>query len=410
MYTYRRYLGQPTTIAGQKIGERTVFGFSPTSFVLPGVAHPIAASEEDIERLTRQSRPFKADPSTLFNFKEVETEVAKPAKVREAKKRSPNIPSDVVHPKGVEILDDGDGVRLPTIKSGDITFKPIPGGVRIERDKPEPTKVTDIKPSEILKDVVLHKTEKPVDLIEDAEYDTEVPQEVERRIQAELDTHTYHKKDIRFNSGILMGGTASNYKAVKLTPFGGISLKVDSILDNPKYRPTGVTVSPAPDYVMKDFVDNVSHALGLKVPLPFQRLAFGYTNEGTMIVTRVIQAQMYGIILVDGKQIERLMGGFNSRTMAQAITHELAHFIDNTMLRNVERMKWQAALRGKNLHPDQGSMGARTTSLEHFATLAELMVWGNSLRRVYNLNGIDIVSKYFLNRYISEETIQENIA
>lgn len=398
MFEYRRYLGKPTTVAGHDIKERTVFGFAPSSFVLPGVGAPISATEEDIEKLTRQSRPFKADPATLFNFKveEAPVKVAKPKPVPAVK------PKKVM---GAEILEPGTNGGMPTIKVDGKIFRPTPGGLTIE-DAPDEVPVEpEVKPD---REDETYQTEKHGDMLAE-EYDNEVPDSVRSRIEKELN-HNYSKPAIRFNSGIMMGGSANNYKAIKLTPFGGTALEVESISSNPKYRLSDVPTVDAPDYVFRDFKDNVAHALGLQVELPFQRLAFGLTNQGTMIATRRISGLLYGIILVDGKQLERLMGGFNSRTMAQAITHELAHFIDNTMLRNVERMKWQAALRGKQLHPDQASMGAKTTDQEHFATLAELMVWGNSLRRVYNLNGFEIVNRYFKNRFIPESMIDEQKA
>ncbi len=431
-YEYRRYLGPALTVDGHKIAPRTVFGYSGNNIIVPDSKRPLHIDDETLEDMITGSRAFLADPTSLFNV----TETQAPA-IKKPKPVVKNIkPAPAPNPAaalGVEVLDAGMPGGMPTIRMGDNVYTPTAGGVRFDPvGKPDPAPVGKTVPDvPVNKPVPGEYKAQPIpeqdptdipdeiyksdqsDLVQDISTIEAAPDALVRQIQTLLQSKEKDakagKKALQFNSGVMMGGTPNNYQVIKLTPFGGATIQVDTIEDDPrKYGRTKQGDYPAPDYFMEDFRNNIVHALGLNVKLPFQRLAVAFCQTETMIITRVISAITYGIVLINPDQIYKYMGGFNSRTVAQAVTHELAHFIDSTMLRNSERMRWQQDLRGKNLHPHQAEMGAATTSAEHFATLAELMVWGNSLRRVYNLNGFEIVNKYFKNRFISDEMLKDN--
>lgn len=217
-------------------------------------------------------------------------------------------------------------------------------------------------------------------------------------------------KPLKYANTVYGGGSINDYEVKKLDKCGKVHLEVKNYDEYINLHIRGsVQARAVPDYVMKDIQNNVMPAIGLKVPLPFKRLfiGLGTSSDGCYILTTMYQGVMYGIIVLDPKQIVRLLGGFNSKSAAHVITHELAHFIDLTMLRNVDKMKFKAAIAGKDLHPIRNiAAGKNTLAMEHFATLAELMVWGDSLRKVYALNGIEVVGKYFENRYIPEEDIE----
>lgn len=354
-WMFYRYLGGDTTVAGHDLPSRTVFGENGEgAMVLSAVPSPFAYPQDKIAELVAESRAFKASPVQLF--------------------------SSVDFTKTVKETSKTEAVAAPKAPE-----------VKVVKDVERP------QPINIDRDVFGE---------EDAYEETAEDAISRRRAEAEMDTHTaYKSKPLSYSSYIHPGGTPQNYMVRNLVPVGGTELPVVPVSEA-RFALASTPAYDLPQYVFEDLRDNVLKALGLKVKLPFNRLAVGATTQGTMIVTQRRAATLYGVILIDADQLYRIMGGFNSRTVAQAVTHELAHFIDQTMIKNSERMKFQQALRGKDIHPAQPRMGAQTTSMEQFATLAELMVWGDSLRRVFYLNGFDVVNKYFVNRYVTEEDLK----
>lgn len=240
-------------------------------------------------------------------------------------------------------------------------------------------------------------------------------EEVANTRRAKEIQETEHKdykllKPLKYANTVYGGGSANNYEVKKLTKCGKVKLEVKNFDEYLRLGINGrLSARPVPDYMMEDFQDNVMPAIGLKIPLPFKRLYVGIGNsdDGCYIVSTNYQGVMFGVIVLDPKQIIKYLGGYNSKSVAHVITHELAHFIDHTMLRNVDRMRFKQAIAGKDIHPIRNvAAGKNTMAMEHFATLAELMVWGDSLRKVYALNGIEVVEKYFENRYIPDEDIE----
>lgn len=360
-YSYYRYLGQAAMISnGVHMEPREVIGLLKVNSDLYYIAHPkydqaYAISGEDGDKLIQNSRPFTAKPDALFkpgfDFTPYEEKQKKPA---------PPAPK----PKPVSIKK-----------------KPVP--------EPEP--------------------EAPVE--DSAEEDTpDSLKAIQRRVDDMPDFGNF--KPLQYASAIYPGGTPNNYATKPVKKCGKVHLEIMGMDD---LRVPGVTlekngVSP-PDYVLKDIQENVMPGIGLNIALPFKRLYVGLLKAnsdsgGSHIATYRVHGFLYGAISIHPAQLVHLLGGYNSLSMAHVITHELAHFVDHTMIRNVDRMKFDQAIKGKKIHPD--SLNARTISsvpAEHFATLAELMVWGYSLRNVYTLNGVEIVSKYFENRYIPQTDI-----
>lgn len=242
---------------------------------------------------------------------------------------------------------------------------------------------------------------------DDADPATRAAQEFQRQTSRDFGK----LRPLEYARPVYSGGSPGNYLVKKLQPCGKISLEVKPVSEIKDKLPAGrqIHAQDAPDYVMQDIQNNVMPSLGLLLPLPFKRLYVGLTNDardGTHIVTYLVSGIMYGVIAIDPKQMVALFGGYNSMSVAHATTHELAHFVDHTMIKNVDRMRFQQAIKGKKIHPDTLKSGAiSSVPAEHFATLAELMVWGDSIRKVYTLNGVEIVAKYFKNRYIPQSDI-----
>ncbi len=356
-YTFYRYLGQDTMISnGVRMQPREVVGLLPVSDNIYYIAHPkypgaVVISSDSGHMIVENSRPFTASPNALFDS------------------------SFSFQPEGAE---------APQQKEEP---KPEPKSVPAPKSKPTPVapEPVDDKTSDAIK----------------AE---------ERRVTAMPDFGNF--KPLKYASAIYPGGTPNNYAIKQVKKCGKVHLEVMGIdkMDVPGINFKKNGVSP-PDYVLKDIQENVMPGIGLNLALPFKRLYVGVTKEGnevggSHISTYSVRGFLYGAISIHPKQLVELLGGYNSLSMAHVITRELAHFVDHSMLRNVDRMKFDQAIRGKKIHPD--SLNARTISsvpAEHFATLAELMVWGYSLRNVYTLNGVEIVSKYFENRYIPQSDI-----
>lgn len=350
-FKFRRYLGADVLRSnGVEVQPRDVVGLMPVNEGLAYIAstrYPVvdAIDGSMYDQIMESSRAFTADPGKLF---------------------------------------------------GDFDFTlPTEGGRKSgEVDKPQ-AKPVAAKP-------------KPVKIKTENETREDEATRAARQYQQENSPDFGKMRPLEYATPIYSGGSMANYSVKKLPRCGKVALEIRPISEL-QGKVAKLHGHDAPDYVMQDIQDNVMPALGLKIPLPFKRLYFGITSDlrdGTHIVTYRVSGILYGAISVDPKQLIALMGGFNSASVAHATTHELAHFIDHTMIRNVDRMRFEQAIRGKKIHPDTLRPGAiSTVPAEHFATLAELMVWGNSLRRVYTLNGIEIVEKYFENRYIPQADI-----
>lgn len=367
-YKFVRYLGGDTMISnGVRMQPREVVGLHPVNDDLYYIAHPknsqaYAISGESAEMILANSRPFAAQPDALFkdDFNFTPQEEQKSAKA--------------IVPKP----------------------KPVPKPAKVAKPVAEPT------PPE-----PLSEPQSPTD--------AETRAAKEARNRRELDTPTFRQlMPLQYADISYAGGTPNNYAIQKLPKCGSVHLEIrgSDELNIPGLNIPLEGVSP-PDYVLKDIQDNVMPAVGLNATLPFKRLyvqifsgADGNDVGGSHILTYFIRGFMYGVIAIAPQQLTKLFGGYNSKSMAHVITHELAHFVDFTMLRNVDRMKFDQSIRGKRIHPDStNALTIKSVPVEHFATLAELMVWGDSLRNVYTLNGVEVVAKYFENRYIPQADI-----
>ncbi|ARW58782.1 hypothetical protein HOS33_gp142 [Erwinia phage vB_EamM_Y3] len=361
-YSFYRYLGKGQLISnGVHMEPREVVGLIQANDSLFYIAHPkypgaVAISGDSGEMIIANSRKFTAAPNALFsaNFNFTPSEVAEQA------------PEAVQKPKPKPVV---------------LTKKPEPSA-------PAPEPVSDTSYEE--DDAATARA---------------------KRIRADDMPDFGNLKPLVYAPAIYSGGSANNYAVKPVPKCGKVHLEVFGLddLQVPRAKLEKYGVSP-PDYVLKDIQENVMPGIGLNFPLPFKRLYVGLSKEnsdiGSHIVTYPVHGFMYGAITIDPKQLIKYFGGFNSLSVAHVITHELAHFVDHTMLRNVERMRFEQAIRGKKIHPDSLTRQVRSVPTEHFATLAELMVWGASLRNVYTLNGFDVVAKYFENRYVPQKDIE----
>lgn len=359
-YKFYRYLGTTAISSnGVTIKPRDVVGLIITSSVayaaLPSLENVVAIDVEVANAIVEEGREFTANPAKLFsenfNF---------------------NVPN-----------------------AGNAPVKPVP----------KPLSAPTAYPSKV--------NAEPKETVRDVPPETEEVSNTKRAQELQDRDNVSYKdlKPLKYSNTVYTGGTQKNYATQKLEKCGKVHLEVQNYSDFvAATRSNSLNVMDCQPYVMADIQSNVMPAIGLKVPLPFKRLyvGIGTQADGCYISTTRTKGVLYGVIVIDPKQIIRLLGGFNSKSVAHVITHELAHFIDHTMIRNLDRLKFQKAIAGKDIHPirNNGGGGKNNTAMEHFATLAELMVWGDSLRKVYVLNGIEVVEKYFVNRFIPESDIE----
>ena len=104
------------------------------------------------------------------------------------------------------------------------------------------------------------------------------------------------------------------------------------------------------------------------------------------------------------KQLQMINGGtLNYQIVAQAVTHELGHYVFSNALKNSDRLKWTRMVGGLNIHKDQYKHGYSYPWYdEHFAMMAEYMVHGKCARKLQSTIGVEIVEKYFDNRYLRD--------
>lgn len=361
-FTFYRYVGTGLEVQDIKIQNRDIVALQTMSsdlhlMLLPSMAHALQIDVGQAEAIRSSSRAFHADPAKLFkNFKGLE-DVAK----------KPKPASDV----------------QPSFTSDDVRHNP---------SDPAPT-------------MPVHETKGSDPGILDTE-------------GVKFGTRQFNIPEykglnpLEYVKGAALGGSSiQDYKVIKLAPSGTahISLKTARDMKGKAARIYDDTAQ-VPDHILADFVDNIIPAIGSKVDLPFNRLYLSVGNkEDTHIVTSTTGGIMYGKIHISPSQLHALYGGFNSRVVAQAVTHELAHFYDNTIMRNFDKLKFKNSVQGVSIHPLATTGAALTARKEHFATLAELMVWGSAARGVYCLNGVEIVEKYFENRYITDKDKLERI-
>lgn len=363
-FTFYRYLGgEPLRANGIEVLTRDIvglcFGDGVAYIASPKQMQVIPVDISLGEKIKEDSREFTANPAKLFpenfNFDIPENNV-----------------SDIPKPK---LEKEPAAIPAPTAYPSQVNKSDVPAPAPISNESEEVA-------------------------------NTRRAQEIQEK------EHVAYKalKPLKYANTVYAGGSVNNYEPKKLQKCGKVKLEVKNFDEFLNLRiKSSYSARPVPDAIMQDIQDNVMPAVGLKEPLPFKRLfvGVGISDDGCYILTTRVSGILYGVIVLDPKQIVELLGGFNSKSVAHVITHELAHFIDNTMLRNVDRMKFKAAIAGKDIHPIRNvAAGKNTMAMEHFATLAELMVWGDSLRKVYVLNGFEIVAKYFENRYIPDEDIE----
>lgn len=160
------------------------------------------------------------------------------------------------------------------------------------------------------------------------------------------------------------------------------------------------------DDILEDLAKN-SKCLGMTRKLPAGNfVVVGTEGSGaTCIATFNSGGRMVSVIYINMSEIAQHLGGANTQTVLQALTHEFAHYFHKG-LKGTALLDWKKATSGRKLHPAQGK-DAYAFDTEQFAILAETMVSGNSVRGLYNCNGINVVERFFVNNFITPEDRQK---
>lgn len=169
------------------------------------------------------------------------------------------------------------------------------------------------------------------------------------------------------------------------------------------YKNGGYVVKPLSPR-LAELIDEAKSFIGLMTKIKADTIEIGEGNQGTMLLTTTNmknwRKQIY--IVIDPKQLARINGGkLDASILAQAITHELGHYIWNEgVVRNSDKMRWKKMLAGLRFHKDQYNHGqGYPWHEEHFAMMCEYAVHGRSARDLQTDVGKEIVTKYFFNEY-----------
>lgn len=159
------------------------------------------------------------------------------------------------------------------------------------------------------------------------------------------------------------------------------------------------------DRNMLGLLEEASHYIGIKVPIKTSAILLGMSEiDGTMLLTQHSRGNNKVITMnINKRQLASLNNGvFDASILAQAITHELGHYILNEgVVKTTDKMRWKKQLAGLRFHKDQYNHGQGYPWFdEHFAMMCEYVVHGRSARTLQAIAGWEIVEKYFDNVYL----------
>lgn len=123
------------------------------------------------------------------------------------------------------------------------------------------------------------------------------------------------------------------------------------------------------------------------------------------IITQAGQMRSRAFLVINRGQLAYLNGGkLDTKILAQAITHELAHYKwYSGVVKETDVIKFKRLYSSnKELHPDQFNHPGYDNpwTAEAWAVLCEYMVHGTSVRGLVTPLGWEIAEKYFQNNYL----------
>lgn len=163
--------------------------------------------------------------------------------------------------------------------------------------------------------------------------------------------------------------------------------------------------------IQPDILDMVTEALkhtGSIVPYKGSRLylaeSFDYSTM-ISIITQANQMRSRSFLIINRGQLAHINGGvLDTRIVAQAITHELAHYMwYSGIVKQTDLVKFKRMYSSnKDLHPDQFEHPGYSNpwASEAWAVLCEYMVHGTSARGLVTPLGWEIAQEYFQNNFL----------
>lgn len=184
----------------------------------------------------------------------------------------------------------------------------------------------------------------------------------------------------------------------KQVPIELVSIKEKVTLSN------GETIYPL-DTRLIGLLQEASKYLGLTKRISARTLRISMSEEtSTSLITTMRGSTLRDIYInIQPSQLAWLNNGkFDSSILAQAITHELGHYIWNqNVVKTSDKMRFKKEIAGLRFHPDQyNHKQGYPWHEEHWAMLCEYLVHGRSARDLQNRAGADIAAKYFYNEYM----------
>lgn len=153
-------------------------------------------------------------------------------------------------------------------------------------------------------------------------------------------------------------------------------------------------IVPCTDQEIIDMINEVSEHLGNRMKLNLPYLRWGIGKFTAIISLRRGAGQVLSIC---PSELKQHYGRVDATILGSAITHEMAHYTFDNVVRESDRRKFRRATSGIRIHSSQMSSSGSPYPFYHeqFAMLAEFGVWGSCARGLQTTKGFDICNKYF---------------
>ncbi len=163
---------------------------------------------------------------------------------------------------------------------------------------------------------------------------------------------------------------------------------------------------PCTDQRIIDLMNEIVPLIGNRVSMRLDHLVWGIGNSTSMVTYRTTSKQL---LTICPEQIIQIYGRCDLDTLGSAVTHEMAHYVLNQVVKNSDEMKFKREAAGINLHNSQNNASGSTYPFYHeqFAMLAEYGVWNTCARGLQSTKGWEIVNKYFnIETHITPDVIK----
>lgn len=167
----------------------------------------------------------------------------------------------------------------------------------------------------------------------------------------------------------------------------------------------GMTVVP-PSLELQELMERVVPLLGNKVKFKLPYLMWGEGPSTFMMQSQVTTMQVLSINL---DQLRQHYGKADETVVGSAITHELAHYCLDNVVRQSDKRAFRREIAKSRVHHEQTTAAGSSYPYHHeqFAMLCEFGVWKTCCRGLQSTRGHQIVGKYFDLQHITADLIED---